>query len=643
MIRSTLRRAATVAAVVAATTVSGLPLLSGTALAATVTPQQDSAANDGTLTLTLTGGPTMFTATAATLINHDNPSYTIPASALSQGNPAQPDTRTAQFPLLNKLPGVYDISMTEPVGSDSCTSCFTITGLPPTMTLHPPTEIVTGSTAIGSVTVANPARGSDYPKTRMHVDMSGVAGLHASQMTLEYQASPDTWTPVDLSDSGGDIVGYIGPAAGIHLPPNTTLTLPLRFGATSGAPTGDKLTVTMTAGNVDGSGAIVNPPLATASALTKLTNVASGSNYQAITPVRMLNTRTGTGHSGALTSHGSFTVVIGGTSQVPSNATAVAINLAAFGATNPGFLTAYAAGASKPTGSTLSYPKTATVANLAVVPLSPTTHAITIDNGSATTVDVVGDVVGYYAPTGAVYKPLTPQRILDTTKNSDTPIAAGGARTVQVGGAGGVPLTGVSAVAVDVAVTRPQKAGYLRIFPTGSAEPSTSNLNFAANQTIANLVIVPLGSGGRITVANHSAGTAHIVVDVEGYFASSGSGSSMHPLAITRVFNSATDGTKQPLAGHSAMTISLGGKAGLPASGLTMVAVNLAVAEPQGAGYLTAYAGNATRPGTSNANFTTGQAIADLALVKVPDTGAITIYNGSSAPVTLLVDVVGWG
>src|SRR3954471_22334059 len=238
MIRSTLRRAVTIGAVSAAVTVAGLPLFTCTALAATVSPSPSTVANSGTATVTLTAGATAWTATAATLVKHDQTSYTIPASALSTGNPLQPTTRTAQFPLLNKLPGVYDITLSEPAGDETCTSCFTVTGLPPTINLDPPTQVVTGSTADGTLTLVNPARGADYPATRIELEMSGVVNLHASQMTLAAEVSPGSWTPITLSDSGGSIVGYIGPPSGTHVGQNQSLSLALRFGVVTGAPTG---------------------------------------------------------------------------------------------------------------------------------------------------------------------------------------------------------------------------------------------------------------------------------------------------------------------------------------------------------------------------------------------------------------------
>jgi hypothetical protein len=641
MIRRTCRRAAVVAGAAAVLTVAGLPLLTGTALAATVSASPDSAANNGTATVTLTAGATMSTATSATLIKHDDSSVTIPASSLSNASLAHPTQRTATFPLLNKLPGSYDITVSEPGGNETCTSCFTVTGLPPTLNLSPPTSIVTGSTASGTLTLTNPARGSDYPKTRIKLEMSGVPNLHANQMTLTADLS-GTPTPVTLDESGGTIFGFIGPSTGTHVGQNQTVSIALVFGVVSGAPTGP-LGITTVFGDVNPSTGALTDSLATNDSDTKIVGVAAGSTYHAMTPVRVLDTRFNTGHAGALPPRGTLTLVVGGTSGVPTSATAVAINITATGGTSHGFLLAYPAGATKPAASNVNYPQGASAANLAVVPLSSSTHALTISNeSSAATVHVVGDVVGYYSTAGSVYNPLAPARILDTRTGAGTPIATGGTRTLTVANVGGVPSSGATAVAINVTATRGQVHGYLKAFPAGTAEPGTSNVNFGANQTIANLALVQLSPDGRITISNHSGGTVHVIVDVQGYFSASGA-SSLHPLTITRVLDTRTAGTGAPLAGNSSVTISLGTKAGLPAAGITMVAVNLTVTAPAAGGHITAYASGAARPGTSNANFSTGQTIANLGYVKVTDSGGLTVYNGSSQPIHLIVDVEGWG
>ncbi len=55
------------------------------------------------------------------------------------------------------------------------------------------------------------------------------------------------------------------------------------------------------------------------------------------------------------------------------------------------------------------------------------------------------------------------------------------------------------------------------MWPAGADKPTTSNLNWVANQTIPNLVVVDLGAGGAISLRNH-AGDVHVVADVVGYF-----------------------------------------------------------------------------------------------------------------------------
>lgn len=67
-------------------------------------------------------------------------------------------------------------------------------------------------------------------------------------------------------------------------------------------------------------------------------------------------------------------------------------------------------------------------------------------------------------------------------------------------------------VMVNVTVVDPSAAGYLTVWPEG-ANPGTSNVNFGAKQTTANLVFVAIGTDGKIRL-DISEADAHIVVDV---------------------------------------------------------------------------------------------------------------------------------
>jgi len=50
-----------------------------------------------------------------------------------------------------------------------------------------------------------------------------------------------------------------------------------------------------------------------------------------------------------------------------------------------------------------------------------------------------------------------------------------------------------------------------------SAAPERLESNFAAGQTVPNMVIVPVGAGGQVSIFNET-GTTDVLVDVLGWF-----------------------------------------------------------------------------------------------------------------------------
>lgn len=119
----------------------------------------------------------------------------------------------------------------------------------------------------------------------------------------------------------------------------------------------------------------------------------------------------------------------------------------------------------------------------------------------------------------AIFEPLPPARILDTRDGTGAPAAkVGPGQTIDVVvlGQGGVPAD-ATAVVVNLTVTQPSAESHLRVFPTGQPLPVVSSLNFVANQTIANMVTMPIGAGGKISVFNNS-GQTHVIGDVTGYY-----------------------------------------------------------------------------------------------------------------------------
>ncbi|HEX2117730.1 MAG TPA: hypothetical protein VHF91_00980, partial [Acidimicrobiales bacterium] len=186
-------------------------------------------------------------------------------------------------------------------------------------------------------------------------------------------------------------------------------------------------------------------------------------------------------------------------------------------------LTAWPAGQARPLASNLNYTADQTVPNLVTVKVGAGGRVDLYNNIGS--VHVVADVAGWYgaegqATAGAVFSTRVPSRILDTRLGQGAPAArVGPASTlsVQVTGRGGVPGTGVAAVVLNVTVTEPTAVSYLTAWPAGETRPLASNLNYAAGQTVPNLVTVKVGAGGRIHLYNNL-GWAHVIADVAGWY-----------------------------------------------------------------------------------------------------------------------------
>jgi M6 family metalloprotease-like protein len=140
---------------------------------------------------------------------------------------------------------------------------------------------------------------------------------------------------------------------------------------------------------------------------------------------------------------------------------------------------------------------------------------------------VSGAVIADAQGLGTITRPtdfytVAPCRVLDSRDIAGpwggTPLAAGQERSLTVGGACGIPVT-AQAVSINITAVNATAGGHLRIFPVGTPRTTIPVLNFRAGQTQANNAIVLLGSAAAVTVfSGQSAGTVHVVVDVNGWF-----------------------------------------------------------------------------------------------------------------------------
>jgi hypothetical protein len=252
--------------------------------------------------------------------------------------------------------------------------------------------------------------------------------------------------------------------------------------------------------------------------------------------------------------------------------------------------------------------------------------------------------------------PRFPARLLDTRSGGTTSdglfagtgaLAANGTLPLGIGGRASIPTSGVLAALLNVTVTNPATAGYVTVWPTGSTMPPTSNLNFVAGQTVPNLVLAALGSNGQASLRNVSPGTADLVADVTWYFTPASQLTPVTPARLldTRPGFTTVDGT---FAGAGALgkngQISLGvaGRAGLPASGIGAVVMNVTATQPSAPGFITVWPGGQNRPLASNLNYVAAQTVPNMVISAVGTDGSVSLYNGSVGNTHLIADVVGW-
>lgn len=87
--------------------------------------------------------------------------------------------------------------------------------------------------------------------------------------------------------------------------------------------------------------------------------------------------------------------------------------------------------------------------------------------------------------------------------------------------------------------------------------------------------------------------------------------------------------------------LAVTGRGGVPASGVSAVVLNVTVTEPTAGGFLTAWPAGEARPLASNLNFSPGQTVPNLVVVKVGVGGVVNLFN-SSASTHMVADVAGW-
>jgi hypothetical protein len=372
--------------------------------------------------------------------------------------------------------------------------------------------------------------------------------------------------------------------------------------------------------------------------------------FGAVKPARVLDTR---GSGTAVLPFGTITVPVLGIAGVPATGvSAVVLNVTATDAKASGALTVWASGTPQPRASNLQFGVGKTVPNQVIAPVGADGR-VALHNGSGGYLQLVADVSGYFtsgaATTAGTFSSLAPARVLDTRNGTGVhagPVPAHGLLALPVAGHGGVPATGASAVVLNLTVTGPKATGVLTAWANGGAEPLASNLNFTHGQTIANLVVVPLGANGRVSLLNRSGGALELVADVAGYFVGGaptdlGAFSPVAPARLldTRIGNGAV---AQPVPSHGTISVQIAGRGGVPSTGVSAVEINVTATGGSTHGVITVWPSGTTEPTASNLNYNAAQTVPNLVLAPLGPDGKIQFNNNSGGTVNLVADVAGY-
>src|SRR5205085_1883220 len=139
----------------------------------------------------------------------------------------------------------------------------------------------------------------------------------------------------------------------------------------------------------------------------------------------------------------------------------------------------------------------------------------------------------------------------------------------------------------NLTATGPSAVSYLTAFPTGTVRALASNLNVGPGQTVPNLTMVKLGTGGKFSVYN-AQGVTDVIADVVGWYSDgfTAAATRYSTLPPARILDTRT--THTPVGPNKSIDVQAAGQGGVPSTGVSAVVVNLTATEPTAGSYLTA-------------------------------------------------------
>jgi hypothetical protein len=357
-------------------------------------------------------------------------------------------------------------------------------------------------------------------------------------------------------------------------------------------------------------------------------------SYEPIVPVRIVDTRDGTGGADQPLDAGCTLRVDLDETTVPPEAEAVALSLTVI-ASVPTFFTAHPCAAGLPETSNLNAPSGVPVANQVVI--SPDSNGevciYSRDGGK-----VILDIAGWWLPGTDRFTPIEPARAFDSRVDLPIKLPGGAVQDIDVGGS--IIPDDASAVSVNLAVVRPNDLGWMVIYGCGVDPPLASNLNFNAGENRAVSATVEVGVDGKICVTGSV--DTDFLVDITGYYSPTPWGPQVDLDVKTdvRVADSRTASgpwTTRFRPGE-VRRLDLGAVLERPDES-TGVMLNVVAVGADDRGFLSVTPCVPGAPTTSSLNHLAGSNTANLVVTEVSSDGEVCFFT--STGVHLVVDLFG--
>ena len=256
------------------------------------------------------------------------------------------------------------------------------------------------------------------------------------------------------------------------------------------------------------------------------------------------------------------------------------------------------------------------------------------------------------------YIPLTPTRILDTRASTAVgPAVLRGPHTpstiinLPVLGIAGVPGSGVSAVAINLASATTGMTGFVQALPTMSATAgATSSVNISTpGEARSNFAIVPVGVDGSISLFLQTGGNA--LVDVLGYFsvapAPTVAAGRFVPITPERWLNTRDAGqlpvgfgAPRPATAGETVLVNYPSGSSVNLAQASALVVYVTSVSSVGSGFLRAQPAAASGLTSATVNYAGGRVAGNSAIIPLGAGNAISVIT--SAPSDVIVDVVGY-